>query len=176
MRTKERFENERIFGIQKFTSPSEAFKTIKGRWTDENVEDCMNIIIMDDEAFGKVIFWRAFLKYCEYKLGKITKSECDYALCKGTKLSDYLLDFNFFLYSSLSNCFYTSRMEIANDLVYQWNERQWDICSELKDLYSFDVIVKDAQDYWKEHKDEITNIDIAREILDVENIWYLEPF
>ena len=176
MESIEKLRKERYFGIQKFTNPVEAFKTMKGRWTDENCEDIMNIVIMDDEAFGKVIFCRAFLKYCEYKLGEITKKQCDYDLCKGTKLSDYLLDFNFFLYSSLSNCFYTSRMEMRDFQLYKWDESQWDICSELKDLYSFDVIVKHAMDYWKVHKDEITNIDIAYEILFDEHLWDLEPF
>lgn len=172
MRTKEQIENERYYGIQKFTNPSEAFETIRGRWTDENMASESNIVIMDDEAFEKVIFCRAFLKYSEYKLGQITKYECDKALGKRSNIiSDYLLDFNFFLYSGLNGCFYTSRMEYKDDSVYMWNERQWDIYYELSQLYSFDKIVKDAQICWKEHDFEISDMNEAQNIL-----WEIEPF
>ena len=172
MRTKEQIENERYYGIQKFTNPSEAFETIRGRWTDENMASESNIVIMDDEAVEKVIFCRAFLKYSEYKLGQITKYECDKALGKRSNIiSDYLLDFNFFLYSGLNGCFYTSRMEYKDDSVYMWNERQWDIYYELSQLYSFDKIVKDAQICWKEHDFEISDMNEAQNIL-----WEIEPF
>ena len=45
MESIEQLKKERFFGIQKFTNPVEAFKTIKGRWTDENCDDMQNIII-----------------------------------------------------------------------------------------------------------------------------------
>lgn len=166
MRTKEQFENEIYYGIQKFTSPSEAFKTIRGQWTDDNLACESNIVIMDDETFPHEIFCRAFLKYSEYKLGQITKYECDKALGKrADNITDYLLDFNFFLYSGLNGCFYTSRMEYKDDFVYMWNERQWDIYYELSQLYSFDKLVKDAQTFWKEHDFEISDMDDAQDIL-----------
>ena len=44
-----------------------------------------------------------------------------------SKINDYLLDFNFFLYSSNNQRYYTSFMEFKDDFCYLWSERQWSI-------------------------------------------------
>jgi len=130
MRTEKEFEEERFFGIQKFSTPEEAFKVLEGKW--------------GTDAFKKAILIRAVEKYFEYKNGKITWEKCSQALDLSENVTDYLLDFDFFLYSKFTKCYYTCRMTMKDDLVCMWNKRQWGYYNELSELYSFDLLVEKA--------------------------------
>ncbi|MCR4602160.1 MAG: hypothetical protein K5683_01330 [Prevotella sp.] len=78
------------------------------------------------------------------KDGKITWEECSQALDLSEKVTDYLLDFDFFLYSKFTKCYYTCRMTMKDDLVYMWNKRQWGYYNELSELYSLELLVGKA--------------------------------
>ena len=145
MRTKKEFEDERYFGIQKFTEPMEAFKVMEGRWGESGMDTQTDLLILTDETFRKAILIRAIEKYAEYKNGKISWEECSKALGTGNEVSDYLLDFDFFLYSKLTKNYYTCRMSFKDDHVTQWNDRQWEYYEELSEFYSFDMIIEKAK-------------------------------
>ena len=159
MRTQEQFEAERYFGIQKFSDPYEAFKVMDGNWGKNAEETQSALLVTTDESFRKTIQVRAIEKYVEYKEGKITWEECSRALGIAEKVTDYLLDFDFFLYSKDTKSYYTCRMSFKDDYVYLWNERQWGYYKELYDLYSFDLIVDKARKMVDSLYEENNNID-----------------
>lgn len=167
MRTKKQFLEERYFGIQKFINANEAFDVIKGEWGENNAAiGQANLVVADDESFRDVIYARAAEKYIDYKEGKITKDECNKAIGIGDSngtISDYLLDFDFILYSKLNGFYYTCRMSFKQDLVYQWNKRQWGYYNELSELYDFKGIAEDVsykvdEYYLTSSKEDLTNI------------------
>ena len=144
MRTKEEFENERYFGLQKFETAGEAFKVMSGEWS-EAYETQEQLFIMCDEDFKKLMLDRS-LKCCiRYKLGLINKEEYKYSLWLDEWSNDYLMDCDFFLYSEVGKCFFTCRMNFKDDQVYMWNQRQWGYYRELFELYDIASISDKAQ-------------------------------
>ena len=165
MRTEKEFEEERYFGLQRFDNPEEAFDVMCGYWGG-SVDDCYKeLLILTDESFPKVILKRALQKMCDYKLGRISWEDCSKALGLSQTVSDYLLDFDFFLYSSKSGWYYTCRMSFKDDYVYMWNKRQWRYYEELSDLYSFKKIVGSALETVSKYKS--TDCDLFLEALDL---------
>ena len=144
MRSKKEQEEERYFGIQKFETPEEAFKVMEGSWGDRGTDTESSLFICTDEQFEKAIFVRAAEKYIEYKEGKITLEECNRKLLRNDELTDYLVDFDFFLMSKKANGYFTSRMSFKDDYCNLWNERQWGYFYELLETYSFAANVEEA--------------------------------
>lgn len=72
MRTEKEFEEERFFGIQKFSTPEEAFKVLEGKWGTDALDTQEKFLVATDETFKKAILIRAVEKYLEYK--KMVKS------------------------------------------------------------------------------------------------------
>ena len=160
MRSKEEFENERYFGLQKFKTANEAFSVMSGEW-GENCEGISQekLLILCDKDFKKLMFDRS-LKCCiRYKLGLIDKKEYEYALWLGEWSSDYLMDCDFFLYSEVGKCFYTCRMNFKDDQVYMWNQRQWGYYRELFKLYDIASISDKAAYIVDRYFDENKNTD-----------------
>ena len=145
MRTKEDFENERFYGIQKFDTFEEAFAVMRGKWGKEGCEPYYNLLLADDEIFKAAVLLRAIKRVCEARLGNLDMKKCKMDLGLSKKnFTDYLLNFDFLLYSKGKNCYFTSRMSFKDDGVSEWNDRQWGYYYELFDLYSFPQIAKDA--------------------------------
>ena len=120
-------------------------------------------LYLDDDAFERIIIERSIILRCKHKLGKITEEELMRKLGIGNgMISDYLLDFNFFLFSEKTNRYYTSRMEFRDDRRYRWSKRQWDIYYELYEAFSFDKLVaaamiifeKELEDYLNENGED----------------------
>ena len=143
MRSTEQFENERYFGIQKFDTLGEAVAVMRGKWGEEAFETQSKLLIADDDIFKKSVMRRAVERVCEARLENLDWEKCktDLGLSK-KKNTDYLLDFDFLLYSKKKNCYFTCRMSYKDDFVYMWNDRQWGYYYELSDLYSFPEIAK----------------------------------
>lgn len=123
--------DEKHYGIQSFDTFEEAFDNIKDGYGERY--DDSNIVIVDDEMFT------------EYIAERIDWLIEDYAFedCKNKALcTDYLLDFNFFLYSKRNNKFYTSLMEFKDDAMHMWSKRQWGIFQELKESYNLEDLVE----------------------------------
>lgn len=157
MRSKEEFENERNFGLQKFDTPKEAFDVMSGEW-GENSEAISQgqLFILCDDDFKKLMFERSLMCCIKYKLGLINKEEYEYSLWLDEWSNDYLMDCDFFLYSEVGKCFYTCRMSFKDDQVYMWNQRQWAYYRELFELYDIASITDKAQyvvdRYFEENK------------------------
>lgn len=145
MRTKKEKDEERYFGLQRFESPQEAFKVMQDIWGEINGCDSQNLAILTDDSFPKMILSRAIHMYCNYKAGQVDEAELKRSLGIGRDVNDYLCDFDFFLYSEKSQSFYTCRMSFKDDLVYMWNDRQWEYFNELEKIYDFKSIVQQAK-------------------------------
>ena len=132
-------------GIQKYSNSEDAFHFMRGSWGEEACDTASKLIIVDDEIFKDVIKLRAITRACEYLFGEISKEKCyeDLGL-SADKVTDYLLDFNFFLYSPKGKCYYASHMDIKDDHANVWDDKQWGYYHELSRLYSFSQIGRDA--------------------------------
>ena len=177
---KEFIDSKRYFGLQRFTDPSEALIVMEGSWGIEDEEGQPKLLIaISDDIFKKAILRRAVEKYLDYKMGEISLEDCNTALGIGEDISDYLLDFDFLLYSDISKCYYTSRMFFKDDYVTEWNDTQWEYYSELYELYSFDGIAEKAKEiidlYFEKYVTQIEKEDkdfILTEIMNEYGLFY----
>lgn len=144
--------DEKHYGIQSFDTFEEAFDNIKDGYGVDY--DDSNIIIMDDEMFTEHIVDRIdMMVECDYD-GDYNAA---YEDCKNKALNtDYLLDFNFFLYSKRNNKFYTSLMEIKDDAMHMWSKRQWAIFHELKESYDFVDLIESVFAEYEDSEDDDT--------------------
>lgn len=140
--------DDRTYGIQAFDTPEEAFGLMAFHWTDRSYE---RMFVLNDRQFIKMIGERIIRIVVETMLGRVSKEKCKESLGLGIKVNDYLLDFNFFLYSSSNRRYYTSFMEYKDDFCYLWSERQWDIYVELYETYHFDELVSQALEFIEEN-------------------------
>lgn len=129
--------DDRTYGIQAFDTPEEAFGLMSSSWSSRSEE---GMVILNDRQFVRTIGERIIRIVVETMLGRVSKEKCKESLGLGIKVNDYLLDFNFFLYSSTNQRYYTSFMEFKDDFCYLWSERQWSIFEELYQTYCFDMI------------------------------------
>ena len=159
MRSKEQFENERYFGLQKFDTAEEAFSVMEGIWGEANAEDSKELHILTDETFKKAIVSRAITIYLDYKEGEKTEEALNRAFGLGEDIDDTLLDFDFFLYSQKSNCYFTCRMSMKDDAVYMWNDRQWGYFKDLWEAYSLKEVIKKAITLVDEAEEKIGEFD-----------------
>ena len=155
-------------GIQKYEKPEDVFKFLHGSWGEEACETESKLIIADDETFRNVIYVRAITRAFQYLFGVISKEKCriDLAL-SDEKSTDYLVDFNFLLYSQEGNCYYVSHMDFKDDGASVWDKKQWGYFYELAGRYSFSLIGKRAMElaefYYDLHKPD--DIECALEII-----------
>ena len=138
----------RTYGIQTFDTPEEAFGLMAFHWTDRSYE---RMFVLNDRQFIKMIGERIIRIVVETMLGRVSKEKCKESLGLGLKINDYLLDFNFFLYSSNNQRYYTSFMEFKDDFCCLWSERQWSLFEELYQTYSFDKLVNYGLKFIEEH-------------------------
>ena len=138
----------RTYGIQTFDTPEEAFGLMASHWSSRSEED---MVILNDRQFVRTIGERIIRIVVETMLGRVSKEKCKESIGLGIKVNDYLLDFNFFLYSSSNRRYYTSFMEYKDNFCYLWSKRQWDIYRELYETYHFDELVNQALEFIEEH-------------------------
>ena len=89
--------DDRTYGIQAVDTPEEAFGLMASHWSSRSEE---GMVILNDRQFIKMIGERIIRIVVETMLGRVSKEKCKESLGLGIKVNDYLLDFNFFLYSS----------------------------------------------------------------------------
>lgn len=138
-----------IYGIQAFDRPDEAFALLASNWSIKNEA---NMAIVNDYQFVRYLEARVITILAEAMLGKVSKEKCKESLGLETIINDYLLDWNFFLYSSSNNRFYTSLMEFKDGLCYLWCDRQWDIFEELYQTYRFNDLIDGGIMFVEEHQ------------------------
>lgn len=141
--------DDRTYGIQAFDTPEEAFGLMAFHWTDSSYE---RMFVLNDRQFVRTIGERIIRIVVETMLGRVSKEKCKESLGLENGINDYLLDWNFFLYSSVNNRYYTSFMEYKADYCHVWCDRQWDLFWELHQTYRFDELIDSAFRYVEDHQ------------------------
>ena len=141
--------DDRTYGIQAFDTPEEAFGLMAFHWTDRS---CERMFILNDQQFIKMIGERIITIIVESILGRVSKEKCKESLGLENGINDYLLDWNFFLYSSVNNRYYTSFMEYKADYCHVWCDRQWELFWELHQTYRFDELIDGAFRFVEDHQ------------------------
>ena len=141
--------DNRTYGIQAFDTPEEAFGLMAFHWTDRS---CERMFILNDRQFIKMIGERIITIIVESILGRVSKEKCKESLGLENGINDYLLDWNFFLYSSVNNRYYTSFMEYKLDYCHVWCDRQWELFWELHQTYRFDELIDGAFRFLEDHQ------------------------
>lgn len=141
--------DNRTYGIQAFDTPEEAFGLMAFHWTDRS---CERMFILNDRQFIKMIGERIITIIVESILGRVSKEKCKESLGLENGINDYLLDWNFFLYSSVNNRYYTSFMEYKLDYCHVWCDRQWELFWELHQTYRFDELIDGAFRFVEDHQ------------------------
>ena len=141
--------DDRTYGIQAFDTPEEAFGLMAFHWTDRSYE---RMFVLNDRQFIKMIGERIITILVDAMLGRVSKEKCKESLGLENAINDYLLDWNFFLYSSVNNRYYTSFMEYKADYCHVWCNRQWDLFWELHQTYRFDELIDGAFRFVEDHQ------------------------
>ena len=118
-------------------------------WSSRSEE---GMVILNDRQFVRTIGERIIRIVVETMLGRVSKEKCKESLGLENAINDYLLDWNFFLYSSVNNRYYTSFMEYKADYCHVWCDRQWDLFWELHQTYRFDELIDSAFRYVEDHQ------------------------
>ena len=141
--------DDRTYGIQAFDTPEEAFGLMAFHWTDRSYE---RMFVLNDRQFIKMIGERIIRIVVETMLGRVSKEKCKESLGLENAINDYLLDWNFFLYSSVNNRYYTSFMQYKADYCHVWCDRQWDLFWELHQTYQVDKLIDGAFRFVDDHQ------------------------
>lgn len=141
--------DDRTYGIQAFDTPEEAFGLMAFHWTDRSYE---RMFVLNDRQFIKMIGERIITILVDAMLGRVSKEKCKESLGLENGINDYLLDWNFFLYSSVNNRYYTSFMEYKADYCHVWCDRQWELFGELHQTYRFDELIDGAFRFVEDHQ------------------------
>ena len=141
--------DDRTYGIQAFDTPEEAFGLMAFHWTDRSYE---RMFVLNDRQFVRTIGERIIRIVVETMLGRVSKEKCKESLGLENAINDYLLDWNFFLYSSVNNRYYTSFMEYKADYCHVWCDRQWELFWELHQTYRFDEVIDGAFRFLEDHQ------------------------
>ena len=141
--------DNRTYGIQAFDTPEEAFGLMASSWSSRSEE---GMVILNDRQFIKMIGERIIRIVVETMLGRVSKEKCKESLGLENAINDYLLDWNFFLYSSVNNRYYTSFMEYKADYCHVWCDRQWELFWELHQTYRFDEVIDGAFRFLEDHQ------------------------
>ena len=141
--------DDRTYGIQAFDTPEEAFGLMASSWSSRSEE---GMVILNDRQFIKMIGERIITILVDAMLGRVSKEKCKESLGLENAINDYLLDWNFFLYSSVNNRYYTSFMEYKADYCHVWCDRQWELFWELHQTYRFDEVIDGAFRFLEDHQ------------------------
>ncbi len=141
--------DDRTYGIQAFDTPEEAFGLMASSWSSRSEE---GMVILNDRQFIKMIGERIIRIVVETMLGRVSKEKCKESLGLENAINDYLLDWNFFLYSSVNNRYYTSFMEYKADYCHVWCDRQWELFWELHQTYRFNEVIDGAFRFLEDHQ------------------------
>ena len=87
--------SENIYGLKSYTDSREMWKVMTSKWSDEEVNQAQ---ILNDSRFEKTLAIRVIQRMLEHENGEISEELLNKCLNIGSS-SDYLVGFNFFLYS-----------------------------------------------------------------------------
>ena len=143
--------SENIYGLKSYTDGREMWKVMTSKWSDEEVNDAQ---ILNDSRFEKTLAIRILEKMLEYENGEISEEFLNKCLNIGSS-SDYLVGFNFFLYSEKAKKWYSSIVFYNNHALeaHECTEEHFKICEELFKLYNIGAITLKATIFFKKNRD-----------------------
>lgn len=139
--------------INKYDNPAEAWEEMGGIWGDY-WKGKEYLYVLDDSYMHSILLYRAIKKWRDKRLDGTSENHCRTDLLK----TQYLLDFNFFYYSERTKKFYTSMMELKEGNRVFWNDDQWDIFDEIRDIQDFEAIASKAEKMESEMAKNMTDI------------------
>lgn len=142
--------SESIYGLKSYTDGREMWKVMTSKWSDTD-ED---FGIHNDSRFERALGARVLGRMLEYENGEISEEVLHGSLNLGC-ISDYLLGFNFFLYSEKANKWYSSIVFYNNHAIEadECTEEHFQICDELFELYNIGAITIKAMAFFKKNRD-----------------------
>ena len=143
--------SENIYGLKSYTDGREMWKIMTSKWSDEEVN---NAQILNDSRFEKAIAIRVIERMLEHKNGEISEELLLKSLNIGSS-SDYLVGFNFFLYSEKAKKWYSSIVFYNNHALeaHECTEEHFKICEELFELYNIGSITFKAMTFFNQNRD-----------------------
>jgi hypothetical protein len=143
--------SENIYGLKSYTDGREMWKVMTSKWSDEEVNQAQ---ILNDSRFEKTLAIRILEKMLEYENGEISEEFLNKCLNIGSS-SDYLVGFNFFLYSEKAKKWYSSIVFYNNHALeaHECTEEHFKICEELFKLYNIGAITLKATIFFKKNRD-----------------------
>lgn len=143
--------SENIYGLKSYTDGREMWKVMTSKWSDEEVNQAQ---ILNDSRFEKTLAIRVIQRMLEHKNGEISEELLNKSLNLGCS-SDYLVGFNFFLYSEKAKKWYSSIVFYNNHALeaHECTEEHFQICEELFKLYNIGAITLKATIFFKQNRD-----------------------
>lgn len=143
--------SENIYGLKSYTDGREMWKVMTSKWSDEEVNQAQ---ILNDSRFEKTLAIRILEKMLEYENGEISEEFLNKCLNIGSS-SDYLVGFNFFLYSEKAKKWYSSIVFYNNHALeaHECTEEHFKICEELFELYNIGAITFKAMTFFNQNRD-----------------------
>jgi hypothetical protein len=143
--------SENIYGLKSYTDGREMWKVMTSKWSGEEVNDAQ---ILNDSRFEKTLAIRVIQRMLEHENGEISEELLNKSLNLGCS-SDYLVGFNFFLYSEKAKKWYSSIVFYNNHALegYECTEEHFQICEELFKLYNIGAITLKVTIFFKQNRD-----------------------
>ena len=143
--------SENIYGLKSYTDGREMWKVMTSKWSDEEVNQAQ---ILNDSRFEKTLAIRVIQRMLEHENGEISEELLNKSLNLGCS-SDYLVGFNFFLYSEKAKKWYSSIVFYNNHALegHECTEEHFQICEELFKLYNIGAITLKATIFFKQNRD-----------------------
>ena len=145
-----KIKKEDIFGLKSYTDGAEMWKFI----TSELVPLQTPMEFLNDNSFEKRIASDIIETWLSYKNQEISAEDFNYYLnliCQ----TDYLVGFNFSLYSEKADKWYSSIVFYNNHALegHECTEEHFQICEELFKLYNIGAITLKATIFFKQNRD-----------------------
>ena len=131
-----KFKKEDIFGLKSYTDGAEMWKFI----TSELDPLQTPMVFLNDNSFEKRIASDIIETWLSYKKNEISAEDFNYYLnliCA----TDYLVGFNFCLYSEKADKWFSSIFECGGEIFGNESEKHLNVHKELDELYSFSKLI-----------------------------------
>ena len=130
-----KFKKEDIFGLKSYTDGAEMWKFITSELDPTNTP----ISFLNDKSFENLVAYHLLEAWLAYKKGQITKEQFMECICVGG-VTDYLVAFNFCLYSEKADKWYSGIFMCGDETIKNRTKKHQDIFTELYLLYNFDKL------------------------------------
>jgi hypothetical protein len=127
-----KFKKEDIFGLKSYTDGAEMWKFITSELDPTNT----SISFLNDKSFDNLVAYHLLEAWLAYKKGQITKEQFMECICVGG-VTDYLVAFNFCLYSEKADKWYSGIFMCGDrnkhePFLFMFGERRYLCCINFK--------------------------------------------